>query len=292
LQARFDERSNIEYSNKLREEGVKVIFGIDGLKIHSKLCQITRREKGGDIHYSCVGTGNFNEESARVFSDVMLMTTHPGISDEVSQVFNFFSRNYEIGTYNYLLPSPFKLRENLTQMIRREANAALAGLPAYIHLKLNNLVDQQLIHELYEASLAGVEIKLNIRGMFSMVLSENDPRTRNIQAMAIIDRFLEHTRIFIFCNSGDERCFISSADLMTRNIDRRVEVTCPILDPALKKELRDFFDIQWADNTKARILDAGLTNKYRNAKGAPARRAQIEFYKYLQQRTQNSPLVK
>ncbi len=292
LQARFDERSNIEYSNKLREEGVKVIFGIDGLKIHSKLCQITRRENGNDILYSCVGTGNFNEESARVFSDAMVMTTHPGISDEVSQVFNFFNRNYEIGTYNYLLPSPFKLRESLTQLIRREAGAARAGLPAYIHLKLNNLVDQDLINELYEASLAGVEIKLNIRGMFSMVLNPDDPRTRNIQAMAIIDRFLEHTRIFIFCNSGNELCYISSADLMTRNIDRRVEVTCPILDPALKKEFRDFFDIQWADNTKARILDAGLTNQYRLCKGTPERRAQMDFYRYLQQKTQNSHLVK
>jgi polyphosphate kinase len=164
--------------------------------------------------------------------------------------------------------------------------------PAYIHLKLNNLVDRAVINELLEASLAGVEIKLNIRGMFSLIMDPEDERTRNIQSMAIIDRYLEHTRMFIFCNGGDELVYISSADLMTRNLDRRVEVTCPILDPRLKKEMRDFFDIQWEDNIKARLLDKNLTNQYKAIPGAQPHQAQSAFYRYLSVKGLKSTLVK
>jgi polyphosphate kinase len=281
LQARFSEQANLEYSELLREEGARVIYGVPGLKVHSKLCLITRREKGRDVGYACVGTGNFNEESSRVFSDVILMTAHPGIVKEVEQVFGFINANYDIGKYKHLLLSPFKMRQTTTQLIRKEARYAKEGHRAYIHMKLNNLVDPGIIHELHEASRAGVEVKLNVRGMFCMVTGTGKSDTRNIESMAIIDRFLEHTRIFFFGNKGDEICYISSADLMRRNLDRRLEVTCPILDPDLKQELRDFFDMQWKDNVKARILDGALTNPYREDPENQPFRAQSAFYCYL-----------
>lgn len=281
LQARFSEKANLEYSELLREEGARVIYGVPGLKVHAKLCLITRREKGRDVGYACVGTGNFNEESSRVFSDVILVTAHPGTVKEVEQVFGFINANYDIGKYKHLLLSPFKMRQTITQLIRKEARWAKEGHKAYIHIKLNNLVDPDIINELHEASRAGVEIRLNVRGMFCMITETGKSDTRNIESMAIIDRFLEHTRIFFFGNKGEELCYISSADLMRRNLDRRLEVTCPILDPDLKQELRDFFDIQWRDNVKARILNHGLTNPYREEPDNPPFRAQTAFYEYL-----------
>jgi polyphosphate kinase len=281
LQARFSEQSNLEYANLLREEGARVHYGVPGLKVHSKLCLITRREKGKDVRYAAIGTGNFNEESSRVFSDVILITAHPGITREVEQAFSFVNLNYDIGRYKYLLLSPFKMRQSITQLIKKEIRWAGEGHHAYIHFKLNNLVDQDIINELYEASKAGVEIRLNVRGMFCPVTENGRAETRNIESMAIIDRYLEHTRIYLFGNKGNELCYISSADLMRRNLDRRMEVTCPILDPDLKQELRDFIDIQWKDNVKARILDNGLTNPYRNQHGEVPFRSQTEFYKYL-----------
>ena len=166
----------------------------------------------------------------------------------------------------------------MNKSIGQEIENAKSGLPAYIHLKLNNLVDNELIHLLYDASEAGVEIRLNVRGMFAPVLKEDRDETKNIQAMAIIDRFLEHSRLFFFCNNGDEKCYFSSADLMTRNMDRRVEFTCPVLDQEIHKRLRTIFDIQWRDNTKARILDADLNNYYRSNGNKPVR-AQMEIYK-------------
>jgi polyphosphate kinase len=281
LQARFSEKSNLEYSTLLREEGARVIYGVPGLKVHSKLCLITRREKGKDVGYAAIGTGNFNEESSRVFSDVILITAHPGIVKEVEQVFSFVNSNYKIGSYKYLLLSPFKMRRELTQLIRKETKWASEGQKAYIHLKLNNLVDHDIITALYEASKAGVEVRLNVRGMFCAVTGNGKPENRNIESIGIIDRYLEHSRIYLFGNNGDEICYLSSADLMRRNLDRRIEVTCPILDPDLKREIRDFLDIQWRDNVKARVLDPKLTNPYRQQTETNPCQAQTEFYDYL-----------
>ena len=281
LQARFNEKSNVEYSTLLHEEGARVIYGVPGLKVHAKLCLITRRENDKDVWYAAIGTGNFNEDSSRVFSDVTLLTAHPGITKEVDQAFNFINQNFEIGKYKHLLLSPFKMRKTITQLIKREIRWAKEGYKAFIHLKLNNLVDQDIISSLYEASKAGVEIRLNVRGMFCPVTDIGKAETRNIESIAIIDRYLEHTRIYFFGNKGDELCYISSADLMRRNLDRRMEVTCPILDPDLKQELRDFFHIQWKDNVKARLLDNGLTNPYRLQPDGIPFQAQPEFYKYL-----------
>jgi len=292
LQARFSEQSNIDYSNLLREEGVRVVYGVPGLKVHAKLCLITRREKGKDIDYACVGTGNFNEETARVFCDLLLLTAKREIADEVSRIFHFIKRNYEIGTYQYLLPAPFTFRDTITQLIRNEIRAAREGLPAYIHFKLNNLTDPEIINELFEASRAGVQIRLNVRGMFAIIMDPEDPRTKNIEAISIVDRFLEHARILFFYNMGKELVYFSSADMMTRNLDRRVEVTCPVFDPLIKEELRSLFDIQWRDNSKARILDAGLTNRVKPQNDDSPYRSQYEFYKFLKEKLENRHLVK
>jgi len=281
LQARFSEKSNLEYATLMREEGARVVYGVPGLKVHAKLCLITRRENGKDVRYAAIGTGNFNEESSRVFSDVILMTAHPGITKEVDQVFGFVNLNFDIGKYKYLLLSPFKMRQSITQLINKEIRWAREGHKAYIHFKLNNLVDQDIINSLYEASSAGVEVRLNVRGMFCLVTDNGKAENSNIKSIALIDRYLEHTRLYFFGNRGDELCYISSADLMRRNLDRRMEVTCPILDPRLKQEIRDFFDIQWKDNVKARILDNGLTNPYRSEPDQPLFRAQTGFYEYL-----------
>lgn len=281
LTARFNEQSNIEYSQMLREEGARVIYGVPGLKVHAKLCQITRREKGMDVQYSVIGTGNFNEDTAKVFSDILLFTRSPEIGNEVDSLFSFFRKNYRVGEYHYLIPSPFRLRRKFTSLIYKEIENAKLGRRAYIHLKLNNLVDQEVIQLLLMAARNGVEVRLNIRGMYSLV-TPDDP-DYSLESIAIIDRYLEHTRLFFFCNDGDEQVLFSSADLMARNLDRRVEVTCPVIDPALKKELRDFFDLQWKDNTQVRILDKELSNLHRPA-GKRRVRSQMEFHRYLQEK--------
>ena len=277
LTARFSEKSNIEYSNLLREEGVRVIYGVQGLKVHAKICQITRRENKKKVLYTAVGTGNFNEDTGKVFSDILLLTSDQTIGSDVASVFNFIHRNYQIPNCEVLVPSPFSLRKMIKKRINNEIANARGGLQAYIHLKLNSLVDEEVIQLLYDASSAGVDIRLNVRGMFTPVLLENREETKNIQAIAIIDRFLEHTRLFFFCNNGEEKCFFSSADLMTRNLDRRVEVACPVLDKEIHQQLREVFDIQWKDNTKARILDAELNNYYKRTDDEPIR-SQIKTY--------------
>lgn len=278
LTARFNEQSNIEYSKQLIEEGARVIYGVPGLKVHAKLCLITRREKGLERKYSVIGTGNFNEDTGKVFSDIMLFTARQEIGEDAENLFGFFRRNYRVGEYKALLPSPFSLRSNFVSWVHQEMENAREGKPAYIHLKLNNLVDRQMIELLLLASKSGVEVKLNVRGMYSLITPDHPDY--NLKAIALIDRFLEHTRIFFFCNNGEERVYFSSADMMARNLDRRVEITCPVLDPGLRKELRDIFDIQWNDNTQCRILDKDLKNLHRIRKGKSVR-SQIEIYRYL-----------
>jgi len=280
LQARFDEGANIKWSNRLKDEGVKVIYGVPGLKVHSKLCLITRKVKNKLEYYAAIGTGNFNEDSAKVFSDNIILTSHSSITKEVSWVFEFFDRNYKVPRYQYLMVSPFQLRAKITNYITNEIKNARKGHPAYIHIKCNNVVDKIMINRLYQAKQAGVDVKLNVRGMCSLV-PDFDPKTPPIESIGLIDRYLEHSRMFIFCNNGDEKIYISSADLMTRNLDRRIEVACPILDPNLKEELKTLWNMQWRDNTAARILDNGLTNTHRTTESLIPFRSQLEFYNYL-----------
>ncbi len=278
LQARFDEEANILWGNKLLDEGVKVIYGVPGLKVHSKLCLITREKEGVIQRYAAVGTGNFNENTARVYTDHLLLTSEKKITNEVLKAFNFFIANYRKDKFYHLLVSPFGLRNKLVSLIDSETRNAKAGKEAYIYIKINNLTDEEMITLLYKAGDAGVQIRLIVRGMFSMAPGEKGV-SDNIKAIGIVDRFLEHSRFMIFCNGGDELVYITSADIMPRNLDRRIEVTCPIWDPAIKKEIIDVFNIQWNDNVKARILDSELSNIMVPGGEIPLR-SQTEIHRY------------
>jgi len=280
LQARFDEESNIYWANRLKEEGVKVIFGVPGLKVHSKLCLVTRAEEGGTAHYAIIGTGNFNEDTARLYTDHALFTADQRLTKEVSKIFSFFVKTYKSDTFKHLIVSPNFMRKRLNKLIKKEIKNASEGKPAYIFLKLNGLTDPQMIQKLYEASEAGVKIKLIVRGMFSLVPGI-EGISINIEAISIVDKFLEHTRIYRFCNNEDEIFYISSADLMPRNIDHRIEVTCPVYDEDIKNELRTYMDIQWQDNVRARILNDKLDNRYRRDRSRKKIRTQWQTYDYL-----------
>lgn len=279
LQARFDEEANILWGNKLMEEGVKVIYGVPGLKVHAKLCLIVRSKKDQVQRFAAIGTGNFNEDTARLYTDHLLLTSNKKITNEVFKVFNFFDVNYRKDNYYHLVLSPFAMRNKLTLLIDNEIKNVKAGKKAYIYMKLNNITDYEIINHLYRASNAGVGIRLIVRGMFSMVTGLKDV-SENIKAIGIVDRFLEHTRFMIFCSGGNEECYISSADLMTRNIDHRIEVTCPVFDKNLKNELKHIFDIQWDDNVKARKLNPALSNKFVKP-GKKIIRSQMEVYEYI-----------
>ncbi len=279
LQARFDEEANMLWSNKLTGEGVKVIFGVPGLKVHSKLLLITRVKSDITQRFAAVGTGNFNEDTARIYTDHLLLTCNKKITNEVVKAFNFFSMNYRKDNYYHLVLSPFSLRNKMTVLIDNEIKNANAGKKAFIDIKLNNVTDPELIEHLYRASNAGVTIRLIVRGMFSFVTGVKN-LSENIKAIGIVDRFLEHTRFMIFCNGGNEECYITSADLMTRNLDHRIEVTCPVFDRNLKNELGQIFDIQWSDNVKARKLDAALSNKFVK-QDKKAVRSQVEVYNLI-----------
>ena len=281
LQARFDEEANIFWANQLREEGAKVIFGAPGLKVHAKLCLITRRVNRKTIKYAYIATGNFNENTSRLYSDHALMTANQEIADEVGNVFNYLDNNYKNATHRHLLVSPFYMRNEFLNLIENEIKNAQKGLPAYLFLKMNSLVDQTMIEKLYAASRAGVQIRLIVRGICSLKPGVND-MSENIEVISIVDKYLEHSRIFIFANGGEEKIYISSGDWMTRNLDFRIELACPIYDPEIQDELREFLHLQWEDNAKARIIDKEQKNEYK--KGTRKNRtirAQEDIYQWL-----------
>ena len=274
LQARFDEAANLEWADTMREEGVRVIYGVSGLKVHPKVCLITREEKKRLVHYCGLGTGNFNEDTASLYTDHMLLTCDRRLTGDVVKLYDFFENKYRMATFRHLLVAPFQMRDKFKRLIRGEIRNALAGKQAYVLLKINNLADQEMIRLLYEAGRAGVEIRLIVRSMFSLVPAEQG-LSDHIQAISIVDRFLEHTRFCIFANGGEEKVFIGSADWMGRNFDRRAEVMCPIYSPQLKQELREYFEIQWVDNVKARPWYATSEGDPRDLDpAAPAHRCQ------------------
>ena len=279
LQARFDEEANILWGNRLMEEGVKVIYGVPGLKVHSKLCLITRVKNDVTQRFAAIGTGNFNEDTAKVYTDHLLLTANKKITYEVFKTFSFFNVNYKKDNFYHLVISPFFLRNKLTLLIDNEIKNAKAGKKAYIYLKLNNVTDSEIIGHLYEASQAGVTIRMIIRGMISLVPGVRDV-SENIKAIGIVDRFLEHTRFMIFCNGGNEEVFISSADLMTRNIEHRIEVTCPVFDKGIRNEIKEIFAIQWKDTVKARKIDASQSNAFVKPGKKPLQ-SQTEVYNYI-----------
>jgi polyphosphate kinase len=282
LQARFDEKANINWANKLKKEGVKVVFGVPGLKVHSKMLSITRsRGEQNPLHLCAIGTGNMNEDTARLYTDSYLLTSDPRISSEVEKIFDFLESNYRISEFEHLIISPFYTRKSITSLIQQEIDNALKGKEAYIFLKLNNLSDRKIISKIYEAGRAGVDVRLIVRSMFSVIAGKKG-FSENIRAISIVDHYLEHTRFFIFGNGGKEKVFLSSADLLPRNIDRRVELICPIYNKGLKQEIKDLFLIEWSDTVKARILDAELKNGYVGKAGDPPRRSQLEKLKYIE----------
>lgn len=287
LQARFDEASNISYAEQMQQEGIELIFGIKGLKVHSKIGLVERIEEGKLKRYGFISTGNFNENTAKIYTDLTLFTSHQQILKDVAKIFDFFDVNYRIHRYKHLIVSPHYTRSKFYKLIEREMTNAKAGLPAYINLKMNSLSDFSMIEKLYEASNAGVKIKLQVRGICSLIPGVKG-MSENIKAVSIVDYFLEHSRSYIFCNNGDPEVFISSADFMTRNLDGRVEVTCPIYDEAIRKQIIDTFDVGWKGNVKARFHSEKFENKYRvRAADEPVFRAQHETYKYYSDRLEN-----
>jgi len=279
LQARFDEEANIKWSNELSNEGIKVAFGYRGLKIHSKICYISRKDGNNSKDFAHIGSGNFNESTAKIYTDMSVLTSNPDITDEVRRVFDLMDGNFTPYHYKHLLVSPINMRSRLVRLINTEIRNAKAGNPAYIHLKLNNLIDPDIITKLYQASKAGVEIKLNIRGICG-VKAGLKRTSENIQAISILGKFLEHTRVLIFCNNNEPKTFIGSADFMERNLDRRIEITTPIYDFEVQKEIRELFDLQWKDNVKARVLDSQSNNKYVDDGKKTKIDSQHEMYKY------------
>ena len=281
LQARFDEATNIKYSELMQTEGINLIFGIKGLKVHSKICVIERIEFGKLVRYGFISTGNFNESTAKVYTDVTLLTSHPEILKDVSKVFDFFECNYRLHRYKHLIVSPHYSRSRIYKLIDREINNARAKRPAFIKLKMNSLSDYVMTDKLYDASNAGVKIQLQIRGICSLIPGVKG-MSENIEAISIVDNYLEHSRIFIFGNDENPEVFISSADFLSRNLDGRVEVTCPIYDPIIKQQLIENFQIGWKGNVKARYHSEKLDNKYRSRKPEEqifrAQKETFEFY--------------
>jgi polyphosphate kinase len=280
LQARFDEEANISLANKLQEEGAKVIFGVPGLKVHSKLFVISRKEGGKVFTYAHIGTGNFNEQTAKSYCDHSLLTSDKRITDEVVKLFNFYQDNFKIGTFKHLVIAPFNMREKFIKLINKEIKNAQEGKPAYIILKMNSLVDIEMIRKLYKASESGVKIKMCVRGICSLVPGLKGI-SENIEVISIVDKFLEHSRIFIFANGGDEKYFISSGDWMYRNLDHRSEVATPIYHKEIQQQLKQYLSFQFDDNRKARIVNASLDNSHVQREGKYVR-SQDELFKWLQ----------
>ena len=290
LRARFEEEANLEWKERLEEEGVKVLISIPNLKIHAKICIIKKRTNGKNLMYGFVSTGNLNEKTAMVYGDHCLLTANRAIMSDVNRLFIYLEKNKDgdgiLQAMNTLIPCPTGLRKELGKMISREIKNAKNNIPASIILKMNSLSDEDLINQLSEAAKAGVKIRMIVRGIFCMY-SENPKFTEPVQAISIVDEYLEHARVFIFHNGGDEKVYISSADWMVRNLDHRVEATCPVFDEDIKRILKNILEIQLSDNVKARILDNELLNKYVKSDGGKKIRSQIEIYNYLQEKTLN-----
>src|SRR6201991_4343322 len=261
LRARFDEQNNISWSRRLEEEGVHVLYGIEGYKVHSKICLVMRTEKEKPVYYACLSTGNYNEKTARLYADHTLLTANKKITADLVEVFRALGKGMLAKGLKNLIVWPIDSRPFIYRLIDTEIKNAKAGKEAYMILKMNSLADEQIINKLYQASNAGVKIKLIIRGMCCLVPGVKG-FSENIEVISIVDKYLEHARVHIYCNGGNELIYLTSADFMTRNIDTRVEVGFPIYDEKLKTEIRDIINIQLADNTKSREINSHNTNKY------------------------------
>ncbi len=285
LQARFDEQANIDYAQQMEEEGIHLVFGVQGLKVHSKMCVIEREEGKKMKRYGFISTGNFNESTAKIYTDYTLFTANQSILKDVNKVFAFFETNYQIFKYKHIITSPHYTQKALFNLIDNEIYNVKSGKPGYIRLKMNSISSYVMVDKLYEASNAGVKIQMIVRGICCLIPGVKG-MSENIEVISIVDKFLEHTRLYVFGNNNLPKVYISSADWMTRNIDNRVEVSCPIYDEDIKQELLDTFDICWNDNVKARLLNESQNNEYRK-NDKKKTRAQLEIYNYYLKKLKN-----
>ena len=279
LQARFDEENNIRIAEMLKLAGVELIFGVKGLKVHSKICLIERRDNNKKKFYGFISTGNFNESTAEVYTDYTLFTSNQGILKDVSKVFEFLKVNYKIQKYKHLIVSPHYTSSLLFSLINNEIENSVNGKKSQIILKLNSLTSHRFVDKLYEASNSGVKIKLIVRGICCLIPNIEN-LSRNIEVISIVDKYLEHPRVYIFENGGDKKVYISSADLMTRNLDNRVEVACPIYQEDLKKQILDTIQISLNDNVKSRLINLNKQNEFVENKNKKVR-SQWDTYDYF-----------
>jgi polyphosphate kinase len=282
LRARFDEQANIDYAQQMEDEGVNLIFGVRGLKVHSKMCVIEREEGKKLKRYGFISTGNFNESTAKIYTDYTLFTANKKILKDVDKVFSFFETNYKIFRYKHLIVSPHNTKRAIFKLIDNEIENVKQGKEGLIRLKMNSISSYPMVDKLYEASRAGVKIQMIVRGICCLIPGING-MSENIKVISVVDKFLEHSRVYIFGNDENSKLYISSADWMTRNIENRVEVTCPIYDEDIKKEIIDTFNISWSDNVKARLLTDSQENEYRRNDKEKVR-SQFATYEYYQKK--------
>jgi polyphosphate kinase len=288
LRARFEEEANMEWKERLEEEGAKVLVGIPNMKVHAKVCVIKKRTKDHNfLYYGFVSTGNLSERTAKLYADHCLLTSNQKIMADVNRIFTYLEQPKTganlLKECKAIIPSPFFVKREMIRLIEEEIKQARKKKPAYITLKMNSLSDEEMIQKLYEAARAGVQIKLIVRGIFCM-LSENEKFRKPVKAISIVDEYLEHARVWVFHNKGKEKVYISSADWMVRNLEHRVEATCPVWHEELKKELIEILDIQLQDNVKARWLNNELDNEYVRTTKKKIR-SQVETYNYLYNKT-------
>lgn len=288
LRARFDEEANIEWKARLEEEGAKVLVGIPNMKVHAKLCLIRKKVKGKTVSYGFVSTGNLNEKTARVYGDHCLLTSDPRIMSDIGRIFRYLENprtgDHHLRDCRHIIPSPHLVRKHIYDWIDAEIRQAKKKKPCGITLKMNSLSDEGTIAKLHEAAREGVPVRLIVRGIFCM-LSESKRFKVPMQAISIVDEYLEHARVWVFHNRGKEKVYISSADWMMRNLEHRVEATCPVWDPVIQQELKDILSIQLRDNVKARVLDNELSNEYVRST-RHKNRSQVETYEYLFKKTE------
>ncbi len=283
LKARFDEENNLEWADRMEQAGVQVRYSMPGMKVHCKVALVARREEGQLRDYAYFGTGNFNEKTSRIYADHALFTADERLTTDARKVFGFLTEELEQPTFDHLIVAPFTLRSGIMALINREVKNAKSGRGGAMFVKLNGLEDDKIILKLYKAAREGVDVRLMVRGIFRAVVGEEE-WGETIQARSIVDRYLEHARVYQFANGGKEVLYLASADWMTRNLSRRVEVAFPIYDEALREEIKHILDLQWADDTKARVLDADQTNVFHQSENRSRVRAQFDTYAWLKKR--------
>ncbi|WP_203258397.1 polyphosphate kinase 1 [Hyunsoonleella ulvae] len=285
LRARFDEEANIYYAQQMKKEGVNLIFGVPGLKVHSKMCVIEREEGKKLKRYGFISTGNFNESTAKIYTDYTLFTSNQPILKEVNKIFNFFEANYRVYQYKHLIVSPHYTKKAFFKLIDEQIKLSKSGDQGYIRLKMNSLSSYDMVDKLYEASNAGVQIDMIVRGLCCLIPGIKG-MSENIKVISVVDKFLEHPRVYMFGKDENVKIYISSADWMTRNIENRVEVSCPIYNEGIKQEIIDNFNICWSDNVKARLINTENENEYRVDDNFKVR-SQIALYDYYLEKLKN-----